>query len=220
MNLIIDERKVLHFGVKGVTGGEELLTRQSEKLVISFDAEVAADEGSVQVALKKSLDDDDETILAECTSFTYAAGKFTGWLDLNTEAAIDAAGFEVYLEVSWQTDGHDQANDHAKVKLLKRAVTGTESSPSAGLTWFQRVAQVLGSWFTADSEAQTLTPVVATDEQAEAGESDAVLMTPHSTALAIAALGAAGSAPVYSAGFLTFTAADGFEYQVPATRVL
>lgn len=61
---------------------------------------------------------------------------------------------------------------------------------------------------------------IASQAEAEAGVSATKLMTPQRTAQAIAKLGSTGNAPVYSAGFLTFTAADGFEYQVPATRVL
>lgn len=205
MKLIIDSHKVLHFGALGITSGESWLTGQSEKLVIEFDSQVAADEGSVSAALKASASAD--VILAEATSFTFASGKFTGWIDLNTEDAIVAAGKEVFLEISWETDGHAQANDHAKVMLLKRVVTGTETSPASGITWWSRVKAIfsVGSWFTADDGTETIIPTIATQAESEAGTINTKLMTPLRTAQAIAELAAAGNVPTYDAGFLIFT---------------
>lgn len=216
MKLFIDSQKKLHFGALGITSGEEFLTGQSEKLVIQFTGDVAADTGSVQVALKASATA--TVLLAECTSFTEAAGLFTGWLDLNTDEAIGAAGSSVYIEVSWQDDGHDQCNDYATVALKSRIVTGGETSPAASLTWFQRVVAVFGSWFTADDALETLTPVIASQAEAEAGTISTKFMTPLRVAQAIDALGG-GDPPTYASGFLTFTAANGSQYTVAAFPV-
>lgn len=205
MKLFVDASKVVHYRALGILTGERFLTGQSEKLVIEFDAEVAADDGSVSVALKTAAEA--TVILAEATTFTLSAGKFTGWLDLNTDEAIAAAGSEVFLEVSWQSDGHDMASDYSQVRIDPRIVTGTEPSPASNVTWWSRVKAIfsVGSWFTIDDGTETIIPTIATQAESEAGAINTKLMTPLRTAQAIAELAAAGNAPIYDNGFLVFT---------------
>jgi len=229
MKLIITADNRLHFRAIGSVEPQHWKNRSEEKLVVEIrgddDSLIAIDSGTLKVALKDTKET--EEILAQCTSFTAASNIHTGWLNLNTDECNALTNSEVLIEVSWEVSGHEVVSDDAKVWIIARTVTGDEASPTSTAAlvtaeWLTDHILVSGALtITADSNAGTVTiaPVIASQAEAEAGSISTKLMTPERTAQAIAALGGSGGAPLYAAGFLTFTASNGNTYEVAAVPV-
>lgn len=141
-------------------------------------------------------------LLASANEFTRptdSTGFYEGLLSLITgQLSSLADGAAVYLEIKWTVSGKLYRSDPLRITLIKPLTADTDAVPT-------------------DSSAAARAAWLANNILA--GNNITISANNTAGTITITASGGGGSAPVYSAGFLRFTASDGNQYDIAALRV-